>query len=84
MCLGRMLGLKRSSTPLAVAGCSLSAGEALTITNIADRARGPGSGATVWDMAARFQVDINLVSWEMLGGVTHKPIVIVRKTKPKS
>lgn len=82
--LGRMLGLKRSSTPLAVAGCSLSAGEALTITNIADRARGPGSGATVWDMAARFQVDINLVSWEMLGSVTHKPIVIVRKTTQKS
>ena len=60
------------------------AGEALTITNIADRARGPGSGATVWDMAARFQVDIDAVSWEMLGSVTHKPIVIVRKGKPKS
>jgi F420-0:gamma-glutamyl ligase-like protein len=82
--LGRMLGLKKSSTPLAVAGCSLLAGEALTITNIADRARGPGSGATVWDMAARFQVDINSVSWEMLGSVTHKPIVIVRKAKLKS
>ncbi len=77
--LGRMLHLKRSSTPLAVAGCRLSAGEALTITNIADRARGPGSGATVWDMASRFHVDIAGVSWEMLGGVTHKPIVIVRK-----
>lgn len=82
--LGRMLGLKRSSTPLAVAGCRLSAGEALTITNIADRARGPGSGATVWDMAARFKVDINLVTWEMLGSVAHKPLVIVRKTIPKS
>jgi F420-0:gamma-glutamyl ligase-like protein len=78
--LGRMLGLKRSSTPLSVAGCSLSAGEALTITNIADHARGPGSGATVWDMAARFQVDIKMVSWEMLNSVKHKPIVIVRKT----
>jgi len=82
--LGRMLGLKRSSTPLAVAGCRLSAGEALTITNIADRARGPGSGATVWDMAARFKVDIDLVTWEMLGSVAHKPLVIVRKTIPKS
>jgi F420-0:gamma-glutamyl ligase-like protein len=79
--LGRMLGLKRSSTPLSAAGGSLSAGEALTITNIADRARGPGSGATVWDMAARFHVDVNCVSWEMLCKVTHKPIVIVRKAK---
>lgn len=77
--LGRMLGLKRSSTPLAIAGCMLSAGEALTITNIADHVRGAGSGATVWDMAARFHVEIDQVSWEMLGAVTHKPIVIVRK-----
>lgn len=77
--MGRMLGLKRSSTPLAAAGCTLSAAEALTITNIADKARGPGSGATVWDMAARFQVDINNVSWAMLSTIKHKPLVIVRK-----
>src|SRR5665648_144996 len=55
---GRILHLKRSSTPLSVASYNLSAGEALKITNIADRARGPGSGATVWDMAARFHIDI--------------------------
>jgi len=77
--LGRMLRLKRSSTPLAVAGCELSAGQALTITNIADRARGPGSGATVWDMASRFHVNVDSVSWEMLDCVVHKPLVIVRK-----
>jgi F420-0:gamma-glutamyl ligase-like protein len=74
-----MLGLKRSSTPLAVSGCYLWATEALSITNIADRARGTGSGATVWDMAARFHVDIECVSWEMLDSVIHKPVVIVRK-----
>ncbi len=78
--LGRILGLKRSSTPLAVAGCDLSATHALTLTNIADRARGVGSGATVWDMAARFNVDLDMVTWEMLSGVTHKPLVLVRKT----
>ncbi|MCW4001344.1 MAG: coenzyme F420-0:L-glutamate ligase [Candidatus Bathyarchaeota archaeon] len=77
--LGRMLRLKRSSTPLAVWGCKLSAGQALTITNIADRARGPGSGATVWDMAARFHVEVDQVSWEMLASVTHKPLVVVRR-----
>ncbi|MGA3110983.1 MAG: coenzyme F420-0:L-glutamate ligase [Candidatus Bathyarchaeia archaeon] len=78
--VGRLLNLKKSSTPLAVAGCSIQASQALTITNIADRARGPGSGATVWDMASRFQVDINGVSWEMLSNIKHKPLVIVRKT----
>jgi F420-0:gamma-glutamyl ligase-like protein len=80
---GRALKLKKSSTPLAVAGSVLSVSEALTITNIADRARGPGSGATVWDMAARFQVGINEVTWEMLEAIRHKPIVIVRKHSKK-
>ncbi len=77
--LGRLLKFKRSSTPLAVAGCRLTAGQALTLTNIADRARGPGSGATVWDMASRFHVGIDKVSWAMLEEVTHKPVVLVRK-----
>jgi F420-0:gamma-glutamyl ligase-like protein len=77
--MGRMLKLKKSSTPLAVAGCNLQASEALTITNIADKARGSGSGATVWDMAARFQVEVNGVSWDMLAKIRHKPLVIVRK-----
>jgi F420-0:gamma-glutamyl ligase-like protein len=71
--------LKKSSTPLAVLGCNLTTGEALKIANIADRARGAGSGATVWDMAARFEVEVDEVSWMMLGAVKHKPIVLVRK-----
>ena len=77
--IGRMLKLKKSSTPLTATGCNLQASEALKITNIADKARGPGSGATVWDMAARFRVEVNGVSWEMLAKIRHKPIVIVRK-----
>jgi F420-0:gamma-glutamyl ligase-like protein len=79
--VGRILKLKKSSTPLTAAGSNISANEALKITNIADKARGPGSGATVWDMAARFHVDVNGVSWEMLAAIKHKPIVIVRKTR---
>ena len=78
--IGRILNLKKSSTPLTAVGCNLGASEALKITNIADKARGPGSGATVWDMAARFHVEVNEVSWEMLAAIRHKPIVIVRKT----
>src|SRR3990170_1252403 len=76
---GRMLKLRKRSTPIAVAGSKLEAEEALKISNIADRARGPGSGATVWDMAARFGVGITGVSWDMLANAQHKPIVIVRK-----
>ena len=76
---GRMLKLRKRSTPIAVAGSKLQAEEALKISNIADRARGPGSGATVWDMAARFGVGITGVSWGMLSKLKHKPIVLVRK-----
>jgi F420-0:gamma-glutamyl ligase-like protein len=74
-----MFKLKRRPTPLAVAGGMLQAEEALKIANIADRARGPGSGATVWDMAARFNVAVTGMSWDMLSQMKHKPVVIVRK-----
>ena len=77
--LGRLFRFKRSSTPLAVSGCHLSAGEGLSITNVADHARGSGTGATVWDMAARFGVDVESVTWEMLESVRHKPLVVVRR-----
>jgi F420-0:gamma-glutamyl ligase-like protein len=76
-----MFKFKKRPTPLAVSGFRLQAEEALKISNIADRARGPGSGATVWDMAARFNVAVTGVSWEMLSKIRHKPIVIVRKNK---
>jgi len=32
-------------------------------------------------MAARFHVDVEGVSWEMLDELTHKPIVVVRKNR---
>jgi F420-0:gamma-glutamyl ligase-like protein len=77
--IGRTFKFRKRPTPLAVAGGGLHAKEALKIANIADRARGPGSGATVWDMAARFNVAATGISWDMLSKVKHKPIVIVRK-----
>jgi F420-0:gamma-glutamyl ligase-like protein len=79
--IGRLFKLRKRPTPLAVAGAILQAQEALKIANIADRARGPGSGATVWDMAARFKVSPTGISWNMLAKVTHKPIVLVRKSE---
>jgi len=76
--IGRLFKFRKRPTPLAVAGGDLQAKEALTIANIADRARGPGSGATVWDMAARFKAPTTGISWDMLAKVKHKPVVIVR------
>ena len=79
--IGRMFKFRRRPTPLAVAGYKLQIEEALKIARIADRARGRGAGATVWDMAARFKVGFTGVSWDMLAKIKHKPIVIVRKSK---
>jgi F420-0:gamma-glutamyl ligase-like protein len=79
--VGRVLKLRKRPTPIAVAGRELQAEEALTVANVADRARGPGSGATVWDMAARFKVVATGVTWTMLAQIKHKPIVIVRKAR---
>ena len=76
--IGRMFRFRKRPTPLAVAGDGLQAKEALKIANIADRARGPGSGATVWDMAARFEVAATEISWDMLSQIRHKPVVLVR------
>ncbi len=77
--IGRMFRLKRRPTPLAIARLELSAEEALLIANIADRARGTGSGTTVWKMAKRFHVNLTGVTWDMLSNIEHKPIVIVRR-----
>lgn len=80
--LGRVLKLRKRSTPLAVSGRMLQAEEALKIANIADKARGPGSGATVWDMSARFKVETSDVTWSMLETLQHKPVVLVRREPP--
>ena len=79
--IGRMFKFRKRPTPLAVAGYKVQVEEALKIARIADRARGRGSGATVWDMAEKFRVEVTGVSWDMLAKIKHKPIVIVRKNK---
>ena len=80
--IGRAFRLKKKSTPLAVAGGDLNVEKALEIANIADRVRGAGSGATVWDMAARFKVKNTEISWKMLESIKHKPIIIIRNKEP--
>lgn len=75
---GRMLNLKRRSTPIAIAGYNIPVDNALEIAEAANQLRGFGTGRTVWDMAEKFGVELNRVSWEMLEAAKHKPIVIVR------
>jgi len=76
---GRMLGFKSRSTPIAHAGESLNPDWALTLANIAHRVRRHGAGRTVWDMAEKLGVGLTEVTWGMLDGVDHYPIVILRR-----
>jgi F420-0:gamma-glutamyl ligase-like protein len=79
--IGRMLKLRKRATPTAMAGCKVSVEDALEIAEAANCARGFGAGRNVWDMATRFQVGVDEVSWQMLETVRHKPIVIVRSKR---
>jgi len=79
--IGRVFKLKRRATPIAVAGCKIPVEKALEIAEVANRVRGFGAGRTVWDMAEKFKVELDEVSWEMLETVKHKPIVIVRSKR---
>jgi F420-0:gamma-glutamyl ligase-like protein len=79
--IGRVLRLRKRATPLAVAGCSLNAEQSLRIAEIANRSRGFGTGRTVWEMTEKFKVGFTDVSWEMLDGAKHKPIVLVRSNE---
>jgi len=77
--IGRVLRLRKRATPLAIAGSKISVEEALNIADLADQSRGLGAGKTVWDMAETFKVSLNGVSWEMLEGIKHMPVTIVRR-----
>lgn len=79
--IGRMLKLRKRATPIAISGREISTEDALEIAKIADHARGFGAGRTVWDVAEKYGVDLDKVSWEMLMTAKHKPIVIARSKR---
>ena len=76
--IGRFFKMKHRATPLTVVGSQMQAEEALEIAEITNKARGPGAGRTVWDMAERFCVSVTGVTWDMLNELNHKPVVIVK------
>jgi len=76
--LGRFFRLKGRATPIAISGTELHPDYALSLADVAHRARGRGAGRTVWSMARRFNVGVAGVTWEMLESVVHRPIVLLR------
>ena len=78
--VGRMLGFKSRSTPIAYSGDYLNPDWALTLANIAHRVRGHGAGRTVWDMVETLGVGLTQVTWSMMDLLNHYPILILRES----
>ncbi len=76
--LSRILGLRPRPTPIAVSGEPMNPDRALWLARDAHRASGRGAGRTVWGMSERLGTSLTGVTWEMLEGVDHHPLVILR------
>jgi F420-0:gamma-glutamyl ligase-like protein len=76
--IGRILGFRSRCTPIAFTEDIVSPDWMLTMANIAHRIRGHGAGRTVWDMIEKFETGLTEVTWEMLNGIKHFPIVVIR------
>ncbi len=79
--IGRFFKLKQRATPNAVNGIELQIEDSLRLAELAHRARGSGAGRTIWDVAKRFAVGLSEVNWDMMNGVPHYPVVLIRRTK---
>lgn len=66
------------ATPLAVVGEQLDSFMLLGLTELADRLRGSGAGRTVFEMAERFEVGLEEVTWRMLSSIKHCPAVLFK------
>lgn len=77
--LGRALKLRQRATPLALVGTNLGIEEVLEIAELSHHSRGYGSGRSVWNMVHRFNTELTNITWKMLEGIDHYPIVLVRR-----
>jgi len=75
---GRALKLRRWPTPVSAYNVKIGFEELLEILSECEKAMGEGAGLTVWDMAERFRVGVEEVTWEMLDSIEHKPLALVK------
>ncbi|MEM4311796.1 MAG: coenzyme F420-0:L-glutamate ligase [Nitrososphaerales archaeon] len=77
--LCRALKLKARATPIACSSERIYGELALELAQLSHVARGYGSGKDAWDMAERFKVPLDKVTWSMLKKVKHYPLVLIRR-----
>lgn len=76
--IGRILNLRARPTPIAFVGRPINPDMALWLAKTAHKVSGPGAGRTAWGMSKRLNADLIGVTYEMLEGYEHAPIVILR------
>jgi F420-0:gamma-glutamyl ligase-like protein len=69
------------ATPLGFSPCDIDLEELLLVSELADRARGPGAGRTLLEVERRLGIKASELTWEALDSLPHYPVVVVKKVK---
>jgi F420-0:gamma-glutamyl ligase-like protein len=76
--IGRILGFRERSTPIAVSCGYFNPDRALWFAELAHTTSGPGVGRTVWSMTKKMGTSLTGLTLEMVESVEHAPIVLIR------
>ncbi len=69
------------ATPLGFSPRDLDLDELLIVSELADRARGPGAGRTIFEVEKKLGLKATEITWEALDSLPHYPVVVVKKVK---
>jgi F420-0:gamma-glutamyl ligase-like protein len=69
------------ATPLGFSPRDIDLNELLIVSELADRARGPGAGRTILEVEKKLGVKATEITWETLNSFPHYPVVVVKKVK---
>ena len=72
------------ATPTGYCGRLVDLETLLKISEISDRVRGFGAGRTVFEVAERFNVGVEEVTWSHLEKIPHYPVILVRLARIRS
>jgi len=69
------------ATPLGFSPRDIDLDELLIVSELADRARGPGAGRTLFEVEKKLGLKAVEITWEALDSLPHYPVVVVKKAK---
>jgi len=69
------------ATPLGFSPRGIDLDELLIVSELADRARGPGAGRTLFEVEKKLGLKATEITWETLNSLPHYPVVVVKKVR---